>query len=189
MSTLSGFRTVARLGAMAAAAGAAGWAGYAALTWSRYGRTRPDLGTLALLDSVMPVAEVDECHQVVVHAPADVTLAAACGLDLQSSPVNAAIIALRTLPARLRGEAVRVEASEGLLAETLAMGWGRLAEDPGREIVMGALSQPWNGRATFTPLPPGHSRRSPTRATRRSSGPSRSSRSTRRRRCSARAPA
>ncbi len=154
MSTLSGFRTVARLGATAAAAGTAGWAGYAALTWSRYGRTRPDLGTLALLDSVMPVAEVDECHQVVVHAPADVTLAAACGLDLQSSPVNAAIIALRTLPARLRGEAVRVEASEGLLAETLAMGWGRLAEDPGREIVMGALSQPWNGRATFTPLPP-----------------------------------
>jgi hypothetical protein len=147
------FLRVTRLAVSALVAGGLGWASYAAVTWLRYGRTRPDLGEVPLVDALMPDPEVDECHSVRVHAPADVTFAAACGLDLQSSFANAAILALRTLPARLRGESVRVEASKGLLEETLALGWGRLAEDPGREIVMGAVTQPWRGEVTFRPLP------------------------------------
>lgn len=154
MSTNGRVVAALRLGACGMAVGAAGWGGIATLTWLRYGRTRPDLGHAGLIETVIPVAEVDECHEVVVRAPAAVTFEAACTLDLQSSPVNAAVIALRTIPARLRGEPVRVEASAGLLEETRALGWGRLAEDPGREIVMGALSQPWHGEAAFTALPP-----------------------------------
>ncbi len=146
--------SAARLGACAAVAGAAGWAGYASLAWLRYGRTRDDFGQVPLLDGVMPEAEVDECHQVHVAAPADVTFDAACRLDLQASPVNAAIMGIRTLPARFRGDPVRADASDGLLAETLALGWGRLAEDPGRELVMGAVTQPWKGEAVFRPVPP-----------------------------------
>jgi hypothetical protein len=145
---------VCRLGVLGAVAFSGGWASVATATWLRYGRTREDLGQVPLLDAVLPDPEVDECHTVRVAAPPDVTLAAACGLDLQASPVNKAILGIRTLPARLRGERVRVEASEGLLAETLALGWGRLAEDPGREIVMGGITQPWRGEATFRPLPP-----------------------------------
>jgi hypothetical protein len=148
------FGIILRLGLFGSAAFVIGWATVAAATWLRYGRTRADLGRVPLPDAVLPDPEVDECHSVRVAAPADVTLAAACGLDLQASPVNKAILGIRTLPARLRGEPVRVEASEGLLAETLALGWGRLAEDPGREIVMGGITQPWHGEATFRPLPP-----------------------------------
>jgi hypothetical protein len=48
---------------------------------------------------------------------------------------------------------VREEASKGLLAETEALGWGHLAEEPGREIVMGAVCQPWEGEVVFRPLP------------------------------------
>jgi hypothetical protein len=154
MNLTSPITSIVRLGAGAVAVGAAGWAGIAGLTWLRYGRTRSDLGQVPSLDAFMPEAEVDECHQIVVEAPADVTFAAACELDLQSSPVNAAIIAIRTLPARVRGEPIRVQESKGLLAETLALGWGRLVEDPGRELVMGAVCQPWEGEVTFTPLPP-----------------------------------
>jgi hypothetical protein len=144
---------ILRLGILGAVAFFGGWATVASATWLRYGKTRADLGHVPLLDSVMPDPEVDECHTVHVAAPADVTLAAACRLDLQASPVNKAILGIRTLPARLRGEPVRADASEGLLAETLALGWGRLAEDPGREIVMGGITQPWQGEATFRPLP------------------------------------
>ena len=34
-----------------------------------------------------------------------------------------------------------------------AMGWGVLAEIPGREIVMGAVTQPWEADVVFRPLP------------------------------------
>jgi hypothetical protein len=144
-----------KLGAAGAAAITAGWAGVGTLTFLRYGRQRADLGSAGLIDAVMPDPEVDECHEVHVDAPAEVVFSAATALDLQASPVNAAVVGLRTLPARLRGDEVReAAASEGLLAETRALGWGQLAEDPGRELVMGAVCQPWEGEVVFRPLPP-----------------------------------
>ena len=42
----------------------------------------------------------------------------------------------------------------GLLALTKSIGWGVLAEVPGREIVMGAVTQPWEANVVFRPLPP-----------------------------------
>jgi hypothetical protein len=42
-----------------------------------------------------------------------------------------------------------------LLAYMRALGWGVLAENPGREIVMGAVTQPWMADVRFQPLPPG----------------------------------
>ena len=60
---------------------------------------------------------------------------------------------LRTLPSLLRGEPL-ADSSRGLLAETLAIGWGVLAEVPDREIVVGAVTQPWEPVVTFHSLPP-----------------------------------
>ena len=37
---------------------------------------------------------------------------------------------------------------------TKALGWGVLAEEPGHEIVMGAVTRPWNGNVVFRGLPP-----------------------------------
>ena len=59
---------------------------------------------------------------------------------------------LRTLPSLLRGEPL-ADSTRGLLAETLAIGWGVLAEVPDREIVVGAVTQPWEPVVTFHPLP------------------------------------
>src|SRR5262249_23604677 len=42
----------------------------------------------------------------------------------------------------------------GFLALTKALGWGVLAEEPGREIVMGCVTQPWKASPTFRALPP-----------------------------------
>jgi hypothetical protein len=41
------------------------------------------------------------------------------------------------------------------LAQMRAIGWGVLAEIPGREIVMGAVTQPWMADVVFRPLPAG----------------------------------
>jgi hypothetical protein len=37
---------------------------------------------------------------------------------------------------------------------TEALGWGVLAQVPGREIVMGAVTRPWEADVTFRALPP-----------------------------------
>jgi hypothetical protein len=54
----------------------------------------------------------------------------------------------------LRGQPARIELPRGLLAKTKTLGWGVLAETPGREIVMGAVTQPWVANATFRAFAP-----------------------------------
>jgi hypothetical protein len=46
------------------------------------------------------------------------------------------------------------EQPQGLLALTKAIGWGVLAEDPGKTIVMGAVTQPWEPNPVFRPVAP-----------------------------------
>jgi hypothetical protein len=41
----------------------------------------------------------------------------------------------------------------GLLAQTLALGWRVLHEDPGQEIVVGAVTRPWEPNVTFRGVP------------------------------------
>ncbi len=132
------------------------YAAYAGITWYRYGRPDPDAEGSSrdpLLERFIPVYEVAERHQIRVAAPAEITLAAAKEVDLQGSPINHAIVAVRTLPSRLRGEPPRPP-SPGLLEETLGLGWGILAEEPGREVVVGAVTQPWEPVVEFHALPP-----------------------------------
>ena len=40
------------------------------------------------------------------------------------------------------------------MAQTQALGWGVLAEKPGRKIVLGAVAQPWTANPVFRGLPP-----------------------------------
>jgi hypothetical protein len=42
----------------------------------------------------------------------------------------------------------------GLLAQVQALGWGVLADEPGREIVVGSVTKPWESNPTFHALPP-----------------------------------
>lgn len=42
----------------------------------------------------------------------------------------------------------------GLLEKARFWGWGVLSEDPGREIVFGAVTQPWRARPVFRALSP-----------------------------------
>ena len=131
--------------------------GYAAVVganWLRYGRTsapRPDERD-PLLDRVMPEYEVAERHHVQVDAPAATTLAAAADVDFAQSALIGAIFRAREL---VLGATPDVgSAPQGLLAQTTSLGWRRLAEVPGREVVMGAVTQPWWPDVVFRGLPP-----------------------------------
>jgi hypothetical protein len=139
-------------GALGIAAGTyATWVG---LTWLRYGQpARGDADNAdLLLDQFMPVYDVADRHHIQVAAPADVTFAAACEQDLMAQPVVRAVFKARELV--LGGAPSAVPRPCGLLALTKSIGWGVLAEVPGREIVMGAVTQPWYADVVFRPMPP-----------------------------------
>jgi hypothetical protein len=139
------------IGASTAAAALLGL-GYVALTWYRYGRTKDHRSDDPLLDRFMPTYEVRERHQTTVQAPAVVTYAAARDLDLKQSSLIRAIFAGRELI--MRSTAAHQEAPGALLPQLLALGWGILAEEPGRELVLGAVTQPWEADVRFRSLPP-----------------------------------
>ena len=131
-----------------------GWILYAVVTWLRYGRPqRPRLNGEDPLDAFVADPEVDELHETRVRAPASLALAAAKELDLRRSRPVLLIFALRTLPTRLRGGPVRWQ-WPGLVAGMLAIGWGVLADIPGRLFVAGAVTQPWRADVEFRALAP-----------------------------------
>jgi hypothetical protein len=134
-----------------AAAGAAGatYAAYAATTWLRYGRARGSDD--ALLDRFIPVYDVSDRHSIEVEAPASVTLAAAKELRPDDSRIIRAIFRGRELI--LRGEPDRTTRGRGILEVTKSIGWGVLADEP-NEIVMGAVTKPWEANPVFHAIPP-----------------------------------
>jgi hypothetical protein len=134
------------------AAGAYG--AYAAMTWYRYGRVaEPDPHQRdELLDRFMPAYEVVERHRIRVAAPPAVTLAAARDQDLFQLPLVRAIFKTREIV--LGATPDDRPRPRGLVAATLALGWGILAELPDRELVVGAVTRPWEANVTFRALPP-----------------------------------
>jgi hypothetical protein len=147
-------RAIARLIGAAAAAAVAGYGLYAGATWLRYGRPRrPPRGEAdALLDHFMPMYDVVERHHVRVAAPADLTLATACDMELLGSPVPYALIRVREL--LLGARPGHRPDPRGLLDEVRALGWVVLAETTGRELVVGAVTRPWEANVTFRSIAP-----------------------------------
>ncbi len=99
----------------------------------------------------MPTYEAVERHRRFVRAPAPVTLAAATEMDLFESPVIRGIFTARAV---ILGATPDARERAGLLADVLAFGWGVLAERPGREVVVGAVTKPWEPNVTFRAIAP-----------------------------------
>jgi hypothetical protein len=140
--------------AFAAGAALSAYAGHAAWAWFRYGRPAPpnDHERDVLLDQFMPAYDVVERHAARVHAPADAVFAAACEQNLQASPVTRAIFRTREIVLGAKGAPPRV--AKGLLREVMDLGWGVLAEVPGREVVVAAVTRPWEADVTFRAIDP-----------------------------------
>ena len=131
---------------------AAGYASYAAVTWARYGHPRRGDSEQPTLDRFMGDYEVVERHEIRVAAPAEITFSAACDMELEDSLIIRSIFKARELV--MGGIAAEKAQPRGLVEQTKALGWRALAEIPGREIVMGAVTQPWMPNPIFRPVPP-----------------------------------
>jgi len=128
---------------------------YVGVTWLHYGRRKRAANRKEadeLLDRFMPEYEITERHHVSVSAPADITFSTACAMDLQDSAMVRAIFKAREL--LLCAQPQSGTGPRGLLAQTKAMGWTGLAQIPGREIVMGAITEPWKAIPVFRSVAP-----------------------------------
>jgi hypothetical protein len=153
MSTTHRLRTALTWTAGAAGFAAGAYACYVAITWVRYGYPEPPHAdeTDPLLDRFMPVYDVAERRHIAVAAPADVTFVAACESNVMESPIVRAIFKARELA--LGAGPVTSTRPRSVVAFTQSIGWSVLAEVPGREVVMGAVTQPWSPNVVFHPLP------------------------------------
>jgi hypothetical protein len=133
---------------MAAAAylGRAGW------TWLRFGAIPPATPAESepLLDAFMPDYDIVERHHTRIDAPAAVALAAACEVDLLQSPLARAIFAARALA--LGGHPDDRPRPRALLPLMQSIGWEVLAQVPGRAVVFGAVTRPWEAEPVFRPV-------------------------------------
>ena len=134
------------------AATALGWFGYAALTWKQYGKVNRPRRADALFDRYMPAFEVAEQNDVQVAAPAAITYEVLRAMDPLDSPLVRAIFRGREL--LLGAEHGSPQQRQSIVDQTVALGWRVLAEEPGREIVVGAVTKPWEPNVTFRGLPP-----------------------------------
>lgn len=139
---------------MGVGAGAAALLGlsYMGMTWYRYGKVGRHGHRDPLLDQFMPKYEVREIHETEVAASAEVTYGVAHEIDLHRSTIVRAIFTGREL--LMGAEHVKHDHPPGFLAEILALGWRVLVEEPGHELVMGAVTQPWQPNVVFRGLAP-----------------------------------
>lgn len=154
MTTSSRTKTAGRWLSFGIGAAAAAYATYAGAAWLRYGHASRSTADDEdpLLDRFIPLYDIVERHHIRVDAPAEITFSSACETDLQHSPVVRAIFRAREIV--LGADPDAAVRPRGILAVTQSFGWGVLAEAPGREVVMGAATKPWEANVVFRSLPP-----------------------------------
>ena len=97
----------------------------------------------ALIEKYLPLFDVRDYRETRVPADCAVAYAALRSVDLNRSPIVRLLFAIRTLPSRFRNPRPQSNPSTSFLEEALALGWRVLEEDPGRELIVGAVTQPW----------------------------------------------
>lgn len=102
------------------------------------------------INRFIPVGDVGESHQVIVDAPAAHVLDVAEHFDLDSVASVRFIFWLRAAVFGVPHEPLRGP----FVALMRSLGWGTLATTEHREIVMGAVTQPWIGEVKFRAVAP-----------------------------------
>jgi hypothetical protein len=135
---------------------AASYAGVVGVAWLRYGHGAPPAADEVdpLLDVFMPNYEVAERHHIGVAAPAGVTFGALMDMDLEQSMLVRAIFKGRQLV--MGAEPDSKTTGRSLVEITKDLGWVVLADMPGHEIVMGAVTRPWEPNVVFRGIPAEH---------------------------------
>ena len=97
-----------------------------------------------LIDSFMPYPETFERHTVEITASGPVVYEVLWTTDLARSLVIKGLMGLRMLPGRLlRSQKIRNPNQRISLQDLIDAGFGLLAEEPGREVVLGITGPFW----------------------------------------------
>ena len=129
-----------------------GYAGLVAYHRGRYGTAGPSNDGSMLLDRFIPSPEVVEHHRVHIAAPPDVVMTTARGLGFLSSWLVRGIFKARELV--LGGEPDEQGLPSALIPYMQSIGWVVLAERANREIILGAVTRPWDAAPIFRSLSP-----------------------------------
>ncbi len=157
MKATTTMRVAAGTVAGAAALAVVGYAACAGTAWTRFGhatraKTKDEEDTL--LDGFMPLYDVVERHHIHVAAPADLTLGVARDMNVFDSRIVRAIFRGRELMLGATPPPEGVAMPPGLVPAALRLGWGVLSDEAGHEIVLGAVTRPWEVNPTFRDLLP-----------------------------------
>ena len=138
----------------AAALSASAYGAFAGITWLSYGHAKllKRKGADPLLDVFMPNYDVIERHSIGVEAPPETTLLAATEMNVDKQFAIRAIFKGREL--LLRSKPDHKFHPDRMLAAMQSFGWGVLAELPGREIVLGGATKPWESSPVRRAVPP-----------------------------------
>lgn len=145
--------SAARWLATAVGLAAGAYAAHVFTTWHRYGRAKPGTGddSDALLDQFMPSFDVVERHHIRVDAPAHLTFAVAQELKVGQLLIVRIIMKGRELLLGARPD--NRPRPQSLLPQMLSLGWGVLSALPDHEVVVGAVTRPWEPNVTFRAVP------------------------------------
>ena len=108
------------------------------------GGRRIALGCGVLLEEMLGDYEWNERHAIDVAAPPAAVLDAVRALTAEEMPLVRALMAVRSLPSRLLGRQRRRSApARPVVEEMTRSGFVPLAEEPGRELVVGIVGRFW----------------------------------------------
>jgi len=106
-----------------------------------------------LIDDFVPLPDAAEIHSVEIAAPPEVVYAALRTTDLGGSAVIKGLLALRSLPRFIMHPTDGKPANRKItLGTIIAAGFGVLAEDAGREIVLGVAGPFWRPVGNLLPF-------------------------------------
>lgn len=106
-----------------------------------------------LIDSFAPKPDATEIHKIEIAATRETVYQALWTTDIGGSLVIKGLLALRSLPAFILSPNRRPHARRKITLQTLIdAGFGQLAEEPGREIVLGIAGRFWRPTGNTMPF-------------------------------------
>ena len=106
--------------------------------------TDAERSAATVLDRLVPTFQAVERHSTTIAASADQVWAALSQVTTGELRLFRLLMGVRLLPGRLLGShRARFDAEEPLLGWTVRFGFTILGQDAPRELVVGAIGQPW----------------------------------------------
>jgi hypothetical protein len=107
---------------------------------------------MGLIDDAAPTPDAREFHEIEVHASPDVVYRTLWTVNLGASFLIKSLLALRSFPARIVGRRRSFPTPVLTLESVMHGGFGLLAEEPGREMLLGVTGRFWRLTGNVEPF-------------------------------------